>query len=264
SGFVLNTLYVQTADTLIRQPIIFDASIARMKSAYGFGFDASAWHPFTRALRAYEQSGWDAAYAFLLRYYEGFQPPTAAEALGATRSDTRLAEYPALSWVLPWSFRTPEQESAYRISVMRKETRHWHKTKHHAEFTGFKEFGPTSTSVLEMELGRLVSLYESIRKTGFKRELADDDVVLQIINDGQSETYLVQAGQHRVAAAAALGLDRVPARVLMFPVPVIRLSDAPMWPQVRTGIYTESAAIHYARDLVQKDGSHRAKTLRLL
>jgi hypothetical protein len=84
-----------------------------------------------------------------------------------------------------------------------------------------------------------------MQREGFRRSVGrDGDVGGQLIIDEDRWRVLISPGQHRVVAAAVLGLSHVPVRIGSsggaFPC---RRLDVTSWPQVRRGLFTTRAAL---------------------
>jgi hypothetical protein len=206
-------------------------------------------HPFVRAIdQALRQTGDTAARdtieAVLRCYYQQVRPANAAEVVGLGWDDLptlaevepRTSEHPIDASFLPWDARTPSQitESRRRTAIFEGlQNRRLGKLEH-----GVTSFGPLHPDKLSLEIDRLFRLAKSVKSRGFIR--FDPRSPLQVsalLRDGRY-TWLINSGQHRFAAAAALKIETLPAMVTR----LVRRDDAPYWPQVVSGRFTLSGA----------------------
>ena len=120
-------------------------------------------------------------------------------------------------------------------------------------------FGPMDPSVGEAEFRRLLNVYDSIKKKGYRPE-PGAAVSGYFVGDETSCRFVVGSGNHRVAVLSALGREPVPARLHSHPAVVHKrqLSD---WTTRRDGPFTQATA-HALFDLfLNGSGRWRAAEL---
>jgi hypothetical protein len=123
---------------------------------------------------------------------------------------------------------------------------------------GYKYFGPVSPRKGQIEYGRLCNVFESIKSNGFKRSPGwDGDIGGFLLRRGDDYRFVISFGHHRLAAVAALGYETVPVKII-HPVVVDR-RDAPHWPQVKHGVWTQAEALRYFDHLFDFDSRTWAK-----
>lgn len=125
---------------------------------------------------------------------------------------------------------------------------------------GYGLQGPVVDAKGKLEYGRLIQLINSIRKYGYDRVLAREDVTVTVIKRDDEYRFCIGHGQHRVAVLAALGYTEIPVSLL----DVIYLGEVEYWPRVYRGIWSKSQAITYTNHLFDFDGRRWAANLGLL
>jgi hypothetical protein len=222
---------------------VIDVAMDRCRRGWGavcFALGQGSLDPIVRTARAHVR---DSCTAFegspLARYYEHFQPKTAAEVLGLDASDP-FNEMSPLAVQMPWSV-TVSLET--RRAMIRKENR-GHGVSLDAEH-GWYGFGPVSTQKGCLEMSRLARICGSIRKHGFRRrDNMDGDIRATALIGDKGWVCWIGSGHHRIAALSALGYARVPIRFMSGGFgPLVRRADVDAWPQVRNGLYTRGQAL---------------------
>lgn len=206
-------------------------------------------HPLVRAmalaLAETDEMAARAAIEDIMRgYYEAVRPASAFDVIGIdpdAAPGLRDAvpgsdDHPIDASVLPWNGRAPAE-----IREVRRRTATFEGLQHGVRSRledGVTAFGPVTQTKLTLEVDRLLKLLKSVRSRGFIRH--DPRTPLQVagLRRGEEYRWLIHSGQHRFAAAAAFGVDTLPAMVTQ----VIRGDDARYWPQVVSGIFTEAGA----------------------
>ena len=74
--------------------------------------------------------------------------------------------------------------------------------------------------------------------------------------------FVVTGGHHRLAAASALGLERIPVRIDF--QTIIIPADADYWPQVIRRVWSKSEALAYFKKLFIADSCRWAKDYNLM
>jgi hypothetical protein len=209
--------------------------------AAAFRCSLASDHPFIRSLQSYAAGECDHyATSALKGFYHGFQPQSAAEAVGlaADGAHPELSARSPFASSLPWDFLTPDQNEEFLRETC---------TRDYAEngFTltadaGWKVWGPVSDEAGQAEFSRLLHIFQSVRRSGYQRHPAlDGDIEGQLMADGPEYRVLISRGQHRIAALAAMGAQTAPIRLLP---KVISRSEVMFWPNVDRGFYTVDQA----------------------
>lgn len=226
---------------VLRRPAVVDVPLGRCRGLTWFPFKEER-HPFVAALAAYRHRGIeDYERSPLVDYYASHQPATAAEAFGLSQRETpHFASVDVLAYCMPWEPGAPARHRERRIMRGRKEARE-HGFELGAE-DGTTYFGPVSAAKGQLEMRRLIAVYESIKREGYRRHDGRGGDVGGILFLGPEGDWCVgiTGGQHRVAAAAALGLRSLPVRFSVVPVHPGGVND---WPQVRAGRITRDGAL---------------------
>jgi hypothetical protein len=199
-------------------------------------------HPFVKALRAYRNRQVTTYEDSELRaFYESVRPASAAEALGVPpHAAPSLATLDPRAMLLPWSRSTPAKVLASHLETERNEAKAngWVLD----DSDGSKFFGPVSSRKGQLQLDRLIAVYETIRARGWRRHDGDDGDARARLLRGDDGAWCahIWTGQHRVAAAAALDMASIPVR---FAWPPVHRSDAARWTQVEAGRIERGAAV---------------------
>ena len=219
----------------------------------GFTYVRDGDHPFVRTMSAYAAGDITSYEASPLRaYYDSWQPASAAAALGlADAGFVDVAAFrraPPVAAMAPW-WPTKDLKSfvrTFHASTRRDNARAGARL---AASAGSQLFGPVTAEKGALEFERCVHAYQSVRQRGFERDATtlDGDVRGQaLVRDDGSYTVFILSGQHRVAAAAAIGLGAIPIRFqhgATVGLRIIRRSDVRHWPAVRSGTFTKVAAL---------------------
>jgi ubiquinone/menaquinone biosynthesis C-methylase UbiE len=176
----------------------------------------------------------------LENFYQRFSPRNVFEYLDLGESEAPgLVECEAWTAPYPWELSTIKDNLRIMSSGLISE----------ASSYGFKLnildgcswCGPVTRTKLECEVQRYVSVMESLQQTGFllDNEWASAVSVVALVSDEGRYGLLLQDGAHRFAAAAALGAQRIPYRV----VGMVYRGDVDTWPNVKSGLYTKLGAL---------------------
>lgn len=188
-------------------------------------------------LKAYEAHGEAQARALLHGYFTYLQPVNVAQYLKLPARKEWHHGHP-LSYVYPWEDMLPREKMDFRIHLMRHEAGRnglqWQASD------GWKGFGPVSERLIDMELGRLTRIYDSIKQHGL-----DDrhgHVLGTLFCAGNFQMVQPRRGWHRVAVCMMVGLTSIPIMFDRRHV-VVRLEDAEFWPNVRRGLFSLDEAV---------------------
>lgn len=177
----------------------------------------------------------------LSRYYDFVQPQNAASWLGFEHGEVvGLDNQPAWLTLLPWENSSIEQKKRGRTDCADEDNKEHGSNLAIGE--GWRDFGPVSEKVLELEVHRLYSLMLSIEKNGVMRSNAEggDIGAIVLMKEDNDFCWMVEwGGQHRAAAISAMGSKSVPIRVWQ----VVERKDVYLWPNVQSGLYSIEAAL---------------------
>ena len=233
-----------------RGHVLFDVALTDMRAFGALALPLrSDCHPFVLAIaRALADTDDETARATIKGvvrdYYETVQPASAIDMLGIdpdAAPGLRDAAPGSVDHfidasVLPWSGRAPAE-----IRELRRRTATFEGLQHGARSCledGVTAFGPVTEKKVTLEVDRLLKLLKSVRSRGFTRHDPRSPLQISALRRGEEYRWLIHSGQHRFAAAAAFAVETLPAMVTH----VIRGDDAPYWPQVVSGIFTEAGA----------------------
>ena len=238
----------------------FRCPLDRMGAATGLKF--AQWNPFVETLHEYRAGHRTYQGSTLERYYENWQPGSAAEALiGFDNAPEALSNAPsyALS-TLPWRSLTVEEVIQHVRGWSRSDNSEHGLEDFQIDVHGYKAHGPVSRKKGQLEYERTTSIYESIKRDGYDRR--EGHVQIWLLKRGDDYLFINRGGYHRSVAMEALGYDAVPA---VFKVPcVFDVKEARYWPQVRRGIWTKKQAISYVDHLFNFDPRKWARDRGLL
>lgn len=188
----------------------------------------------------YSDLALEAIYNVLDAYYEMVQPANAADWLGiAGEKNIELQHAPAWGAVLPWRARSL---SSYQNTYEKAALEENRLTGREIGIEdGWFLCGPVSKEKIIIESERILHVLRQIDTYGYKRsDSVDGDVkATALIGKNQEWKWLITSGNHRAAAAAALGYESIPIRVNL----VISRSDVMYWKHVVTGLFTQEQAL---------------------
>jgi len=232
----------------LRYAEIFDAAIVDGRFEHGRtqpSLNAGRATPFVIAARRAVAHGIDAPDAgqviedCLAEYYRQVQPENAAQWLDLDPpGPTQLLAEPPWAAVLPWRARSvASYRQAYEGAALVENRASGNDFG--IEF-GWLFSGPVRREKVAIEAGRILDVLRSIARNGYRRADGDDGDVraTALVNETLDWRWLITAGNHRAAAAAALGYESIPIRVNL----VISRADAPYWKHVQEGLFTLDTA----------------------
>ena len=236
-------LVYQYHSDLVVRPIIPIALSDVRAGMMGFGYVPASAHPFAFACTLARDlpagSAFSAVKETLAAYYSSVQPRSALDVIDLSDGEAPgLREMPVHKWIVPWSELSVDDNARHRQICLEEEG-----LRNRSLVTvndGFTLFGPVSKKKLEMESRRLTNLLLSVRDNGFLRN-SPEPLEVYGLRVGDRYSWFVTQGQHRFAVGAALGLEKVHARVMR----VIRREDARHWPKVVDGNFTEAGAVKF-------------------
>ena len=182
-------------------------------------------------------------------FYRLFQPANGAELMGfPSGANTMLAACSAHGapkfFFLNQPANWPSENLKYRQRMIEVENRlHGARLGHEA---GWSFYGPVSEKKGALEFKRLVAVYNHMKQRGFYADPTGlDNITGFWLCRNNSEWRLYgSGGQHRLAAAAALGISDIVVQIEPLATGgVIDRSDVDCWPLVKKGEITPSQAI---------------------
>lgn len=218
----------------------------RTLDLHGFPAHADSHSPFIKTLQDYLE-GRCTSYAGseLESFYATCRPKTAAGYLRLLNSENRwLHEMPALAAVAPWHEMNPHAKIKTRPFQIEAENRE------HGRFLGAVEgnpvYGPVSQKKGQLEFERLARITQEIRRNGWRtdRRGIDNPIVIALLHGDDYRFIISGAGQHRIAALAALEYDEavVQMQTTRLLGGLVRRSEAKWWPLVSRGWFDEQDA----------------------
>ncbi len=223
---------------------IIDLSLDRVRTFGPLGLSCAreGGSPFVTTLLAYEQ-GRCRTYGDspLRRFYESWQPANLAEAfaIDPSRASKELLALPPLPWMLPWNGGADWDRwiNKAKAQIARR-------TRRLGEAYALSRFwGPVSERYGELRLANLVKVYRSIRVDGYNP--VSHIRANLLVRHGECRV-LISDGNHRAAALAAAGFDRIPVWVAgrdKYGPAVIWRGDSSSWPAVGSGIFSHEQAV---------------------
>lgn len=228
----------------------FKCPIDKCVSYNGFSFSPESWNPFILSIHEYRKRNVsEYKGSFLERYYETWCPSNCGESM-LMRKNTEFQTLTCPPYVFPKPWSAEDIESLIR---RREQTIKKHLDRHNipdpGPHHGTHFHGPVSSHKGQVEIDRLISVFESLSKQGYDRSYGDVKVVM--VQSGSDTRFLVCGGNHRIAAMSALGYETVPAQ-LVGPGRVDS-RDVDYWPQVWRGVWNRDTALAYVNHLFDFD-----------
>ncbi|MDG5766708.1 hypothetical protein QA596_04450 [Balneolales bacterium ANBcel1] len=176
-------------------------------------------------------------------YYEKVVPEHAAEWLGMQVAESHVfRQNPPWAAVFPWRARSIESyRQAYEKAAI-EENRSVGIMDRDIQ-DGWLFCGPVSEAKMDVEARRIGNVLKSIKDQSYCRsdESDGDARATALVKSNGEWRWLLTAGNHRAAAASALGYDSIPIRVNL----VIDREHVDFWPHVRNGNYTREQALEF-------------------
>ena len=233
----------ERADAASGQPVVIEVPLHACRGfpILGFPLHAASPHPLVRTAREFVAApSLREEDSSLREFYEAFQPRTGAELLGleGPLATGPLARLPALEVEVPWRYAPGPRVKRARFRLMREEAaRYGYELTGH---DGITVFGPVSEGKRQLEFERITRTVASIEERGYLGGISTGHIqAISLVRDGTAR-YLIRAAQHRSAALAALGYERIP--VLLKPSACLQRDDLDSWPAVRNGAFTREQA----------------------
>ncbi|WP_148561730.1 hypothetical protein [Pontibacter korlensis] len=236
--FDLSGTSIDPVEALYRskgRPFVMDIPISKCFSIDFSGSNPN--NPFVQTLIAYDQGNCTSYKGSPLEdYYNKWQP---ANAVALDKHGRELAP--------PWDYGPKKSSNLPEARLNRKGFLKVKKELHITEKNLFGHIsrGPVSEGFGEITFNRLVQIYNSIKRNGYRPdEMSAGHIQASFFVDGRDYRVSVSSGKHRVTALQALGYEKVPIQFgpPKFPV-MIRRDEVDSWPNVRLGHYTKEEAL---------------------
>lgn len=227
----------------------------------GFSFAEAGWHPFVEAYRDMFSGSPNVQFkgSFLEKYYKTWTPESSGDAVaGFDSAPIALASIAPFTLHAPWMEACPQDRQALMERIILDENRVAGCPELDAR-SGYGLHGPVAEKKGEIEFRRLVNIYKSIKTFGYDRTHGDGDVTAIGIEYNGDFRFCVMHGQHRVAAAAALGFKTIPVNITR----VVRYTEIRHWPQVYRGFWSEGQAQKFIEHLFTFNSRAWAKKMKL-
>jgi hypothetical protein len=230
-----NTFHPVQGDFLRgKQDVVIDVEMSEGLGLPLWSYGANSLHPFVVALKK-GNGDFKVVRSILKLYFENVCPHNAADILGdGLRPDSEFHNLSPSSAVMPWSRFLPFEWSERLRSNLEKENSRIN--RRFAGVSGLTWVGPVSEEKLNLEVDRVMTLYNSIRTRGYQRsDRQDGDVCADIlVDDNFTWKWISTTGQHRAAILSSLGIERIPVRIGN----VIRRSELKYAPLVISNVYS--------------------------
>ncbi len=100
---------------------------------------------------------------------------------------------------------------------------------------------------------------------GYLPEIFPDGYIQgYLLKDGEDYRFIVTEGQHRMAAIGLLGEKTIKVRFDLNWLPIIDRAKLKKWPQVISGLYSDTVAEKVFRYYFEENGRRKAEQLGLL
>jgi len=227
------------------RPVLLDVKLklCRGLRSMSFPLTPEAAHPLVMTARKYlTDSVRTYSGSPLEAYYATVRPRNACEMLGLECEDPEayLNRVEALKGNLPWAQQHGMDATRFRDGVIRREAYDYG----YGRLTvadGWKEWGPTSTELGNLEMERICRLTDCIVMDGYSLELTPKPVLGGLLlRDGET-AIMIGDGQHRAAVLAALAQETIP--IVLLPRSVTDRRSVADWPGVRSGVFTQIQAL---------------------
>ncbi len=226
-------------DVIVSVPL----GMLRGLNPVGFTFGLGSRHPYVETARQW-RSGRCVDYvdSTLYAYYRDVRPRDGADLLGidGLEEPTTLTSYTPAATDYPWV-------SAPGGGVMEMRRRSLRRDAAEHGMSGERPLpwptvGPMPMAGGHFGFARVCRVTDSIARYGYEPEvLGAGHVNATLLHANDDAVVLVDSGDHRVAALAALGVESVP--VLLTPRHLVSRAGVSAWPGVREGAVTIEQAL---------------------
>jgi hypothetical protein len=199
--------------------------------------------PYVKTLFSYKNTGHsDYAGSYLEKYYENVIPTAASDIMGLYDCYFSTCEPLEALWF--WTTISPKARAAKRKKSIAHENRKYGLEQSHID--GCSYWGRVTREKGELEMKRLIKIYENIKRHGITLDKYKyNNVKVGILMWGE-DWRVIQAGQgqHRMAAFAANNYKNVPVQLNLNVGTggILRYEESEFWPIVQNGYLSENEA----------------------
>lgn len=208
---------------------VISVPVSRCCDHVNLSYGPGSWHYFCAALR--EGRLKPCKTSIYKKYVESFKPSSLAEVF------VDINKSPAEPWLALRRY-----SSLYFANAMPWSTNE--RLKSVGPGMNLSHFGPLTSSQVAIEMERLQSASNSIIQYGYLPELHYDGYVRGFfLVRGSDYRFMVTSGKHRMPAISEGMLSEID--VIIEPnnfLPIVDIDDLKDWPQVRSGLYSETEA----------------------
>jgi hypothetical protein len=245
------------ADVHRSYPTPFELDLARVTTPCGFSYDEGGWHPYVAALEEHLAEP-DLPYerSILARYYARFRPTNVQEVL---LEDVEAPLPPLDGWPpVPKLYKHLWTLNPRRLGRILRDSEGWERNiKQH--------FGPQSAAQAGAHLARIVAVYDSVRRGGYRPDAYPDGIVTGYFLERDGEfRFMVVLGNHRLAGFRAAGVRRILARLHPGHPPVINAARIDRWCRRSGRVVPPEVARTVFDKLFTETGSAKARTLGII
>jgi hypothetical protein len=245
------------ADAHRSHPTPFELDLTRVTTPCGFSYAEAGWHPYVAALEEhlarpdlpYERS-------ILARYYARFRPSNVQEVL---LEDVGAPLSPIDRWPpVPKLYKHLWTLNPRRLERILRDSEGWARNvKQH--------IGPQSAAQAAAHLDRIVSVYDSVRRGGYRPDAYPDGIVTGYFLECDGDfRFMVVLGNHRLAAFRAAGVRRILARLHPGHPPVVNASRIEQWCRRSGQVVPPEVARAVFGKLFTETGTTKARTLGII
>jgi len=223
-------MFFQRIEKILKRNIkhhFYDIPIAQCVHYCAFRYGSKCPPPYECYIRTLDCGRQTTARDEFIESLIYYRPGYMQEAIGITDSDLKTA-----LWRYPWNNNTD-------IFDLHKG---WSECPNEPPdiMTHFSPAGILRFRI-EQEFAWLENSYYNMKKNGFRNDFSNDSCRLYCLEDLSGTCrYIVENGNHRIAALAALGAQTVSAEIIR----TIRASEVTRWPGVISGIFSREEALN--------------------
>jgi hypothetical protein len=245
------------ADAHRSHPTPFELDLTGVTTPCGFSYDETGWHPYVAALEEHLAAP-DLPYerTILARYYARFRPTNVQEVL---LEDAKAPLAPLDRWPpVPKLYKQLWTLNPRRLERILRDSGGWARDiKQH--------IGPQSAAQAGAHLSRIVTVYDSVRRDGYRPDAYRDGIVTGYFLEADGDyRFMVVLGNHRLAAFRAAGVRRVLARFHPGHPPVINASRIDEWCRRSGSVLSPEVARAVFEKLFAETGTTKARTLGII
>lgn len=215
-------------------PFIINVPIHKLRAPATHAFipQQDSIHPFILTAREILKGKTEYEGSVLQKFYQLYQPKTAAENLGVEFVGEPYLDCHPLDFSFPWKEIPDLKNRIKKYQMLTKEYKEI--GVNIKDNTGWKFFGPEYRDVGKTEFFRIEECLKSIKSNGYIRNNdKDGDIDGELLIDNDEWVLRIRTGQHRVCALAALGYEAVTIRISEKKKDHIYRNEVEKWPPVK-------------------------------